>query len=182
MTRFANEFFILHWVWNHSNNFSKLHFFWLDSLSTLLPWSFDCALGSKYVSEGVDDRAWLVGGGTVAVGGVGRTRLGESLGTCVERRGVSVCVGAARAGGWAPARLVTLARRLLPAACSPHGGASPPYSRGNPPAPSPRPHDLHAPRLAHPHRLPQLYLPGTVPAAPGAPHRSSDTISCSRRL
>ncbi|XP_075976459.1 diacylglycerol kinase theta isoform X3 [Anticarsia gemmatalis] len=32
-------------------------------------------------------------------------------------------------GGWAPARLVTLARRLLPAACSPHGGASPPYSR-----------------------------------------------------
>ncbi|CAG9580086.1 unnamed protein product [Danaus chrysippus] len=34
-----------------------------------------------------------------------------------------------RRGGWAPARLVTLARRLLPAACSPHGGASPPYSR-----------------------------------------------------
>ncbi|XP_053605652.1 diacylglycerol kinase theta isoform X3 [Plodia interpunctella] len=32
-------------------------------------------------------------------------------------------------GGWAGARLVTLARRLLPAACSPHGGASPPYSR-----------------------------------------------------
>ncbi|XP_047025609.1 diacylglycerol kinase theta isoform X3 [Helicoverpa zea] len=37
--------------------------------------------------------------------------------------------GCPRAGGWAPARLVTLARRLLPAACSPHGGASPPYSR-----------------------------------------------------
>ncbi|XP_028026114.1 diacylglycerol kinase theta isoform X3 [Bombyx mandarina] len=33
------------------------------------------------------------------------------------------------AGGWGPARLVTLARRLLPAACTPHGGASPPYSR-----------------------------------------------------
>ncbi|XP_038220882.1 diacylglycerol kinase theta [Zerene cesonia] len=30
---------------------------------------------------------------------------------------------------WAPSRLVTLARRLLPAACSPHAGASPPYSR-----------------------------------------------------
>lgn len=50
---------------------------------------------------------------------------------------VSVCVGAARArrwgagGAWSPARLAGLARRLLPAACSPHGGASPPYTRGN---------------------------------------------------
>lgn len=83
----------------------------------------------------IADRAWLSVGGLVVVGGVGLAH--ESLGTCVERRGVSVCVGAARAGGWAPARLVTLARRLLPAACSPHGGASPPYSRGNPPAPRP---------------------------------------------
>lgn len=40
------------------------------------------------------------------------------------------CLWAARERGWGPARLVTLARRLLPAACSPHGGASPPYSRG----------------------------------------------------
>lgn len=48
-------------------------------------------------------------------------------------RSVSAVFGAARRrGGWAPARLVLLARRLLPAACSPHGGASPPYSRGTP--------------------------------------------------
>ncbi|XP_063387709.1 diacylglycerol kinase theta isoform X2 [Cydia fagiglandana] len=37
--------------------------------------------------------------------------------------------GCPRDRGWGPARLVVLARRLLPAACSPHGGASPPYSR-----------------------------------------------------
>lgn len=59
-------------------------------------------------------------GGAAHVGG----RAGE--------RSVSGVFGAARRrGGWAPARLVLLARRLLPAACSPHGGASPPYSRGD---------------------------------------------------
>lgn len=46
------------------------------------------------------------------------------------------CLWAARERRWGPARLVALARRLLPAACGPHGGASPPYSRGTPPLPS----------------------------------------------
>lgn len=94
---------------------------------------------------GSPDRAWLSVGGIV-VGGIGGL---ESLGTCVERRGVSVCVGAARASGWASTRLATLARRLLPAACSPHGGASPPYCRGNR-APGPR----HRPAQQAPARLP----------------------------
>ncbi|CAB3235283.1 unnamed protein product [Arctia plantaginis] len=83
------------------------------------------------------DRAWLGAPGTGDSGRCRRTLGGVGRWHMARGGAVSVCVGAARAepgraGAWAPARLVTLARRLLPAACSPHGGASPPYSRGNP--------------------------------------------------
>ncbi|VVC94319.1 unnamed protein product, partial [Leptidea sinapis] len=52
--------------------------------------------------------------------------------------------GCPRRSSWAAARLARLARRLLPAACSAHGGASPPYCRGTPPHPP----------AAHPHHPP----------------------------
>lgn len=64
--------------------------------------------------------------------GVGGVVSAVVAAACGERRGAH-----GHGHGWGSARLAHLARRLLPSACSPHGGASPPYSRGTRPDPVP---------------------------------------------